>query len=123
MSLAGVWRRAGADLASLCLTLWDQAWGPRVPAPALGASTAVGTRKTRPGGICVASLLLGVSMMPFLPLGGVLYGPNEAGPDAWAAPGGTAGEMSLSCRSVRTCRDELGEFKTQKGEPESQVGW
>ena len=53
----------------------------------------------------------------------VLYGPNEAGPGAWAAPGGTAREVSLSCRSVRTWRDEFGEFKTQKGEPESQTGW
>ena len=41
----------------------------------------------------------------------------------WAAPGGTAREVSLSCRSIHTCRDELGEFKTQKGEPESQAGW
>ena len=64
-----MWRRAGADLASPRLTLRDQAWEPRVPAPALGSSTAVGTRETRAGSMCVTLLLLGMSTMPFLPLG------------------------------------------------------
>ena len=65
------WRveRAGADPVRPRLPLWHRAWEPRVPAPALGPSTAVGTRETRAGSICVTLLFLGVSTMPFLPLG------------------------------------------------------